>query len=65
MSSTALLSTEEAAHVLGKPPRTLEQWRYLNRGPAYVKVGAGVRYRAVDIEAYITEHRVCPGGDAA
>jgi predicted DNA-binding transcriptional regulator AlpA len=48
-----LLSTEEVADVLGRPPRTLRQWRYLGEGPRYLKVGAPVRYRAHDVEAWL------------
>jgi predicted DNA-binding transcriptional regulator AlpA len=48
-----LLSTEEVAEVLGKPPRTLRQWRYVGAGPKYLKVGATVRYRARDVESWL------------
>jgi hypothetical protein len=48
-----LLSTEEVAEVLGRPPRTLRQWRYLGVGPTYLKVGAAVRYRPRDVEAWL------------
>jgi Helix-turn-helix domain len=47
------MSTEEVAEVLGRPPRTLRQWRYLNQGPRYLKVGATVRYRARDVEDWL------------
>ena len=33
-------------------PRTLERWRWLGRGPQYMKVGGRVVYRLEDIEAY-------------
>jgi len=48
-----LMSTEEVAEVLGRPARTLRQWRYLNQGPRYLKVGATVRYRGRDVEAWL------------
>jgi predicted DNA-binding transcriptional regulator AlpA len=48
-----LLSEAEVAEVLGKPPRTLRQWRYLGAGPRYLKVGATVRYRKADLEAWL------------
>lgn len=48
-----LLSTEEVAEVLGRPPRTLRQWRYLGVGPTYLKVGAAVRYRPRDVEEWL------------
>ena len=33
-------------------PRTLERWRWLGRGPQYMKVGGQVRYRFADVAAY-------------
>ena len=33
-------------------PRTLERWRWLNEGPAYMKIGGRVAYRLEDVEAY-------------
>lgn len=33
-------------------PRTLEQWRWLGKGPRFLKVGARVLYRASDVERY-------------
>jgi len=33
-------------------PRTLEQWRWLGRGPKFLKIGARVLYRLEDVEAY-------------
>jgi predicted site-specific integrase-resolvase len=47
------MNEQEVAEVLGRPPRTLRQWRYLGVGPKYLKVGATVRYRARDIEKWL------------
>ena len=33
-------------------PRTLERWRWLGQGPAFLKIGGRVVYRLADIEAY-------------
>ena len=33
-------------------PRTLEQWRWLGKGPKFLKIGARVLYRDEDIEDY-------------
>lgn len=38
-------------------PRTLERWRWLKQGPAYLKVGNHVVYRIEDVEAYEAERR--------
>jgi hypothetical protein len=33
-------------------PRTLERWRWLQRGPAYLRIGGRIVYRLEDIEAF-------------
>ena len=33
-------------------PRTVERWRWMNEGPAYIKIGGRVAYRLDDIEAF-------------
>lgn len=33
-------------------PRTLERWRYLNQGPAFLKLGGRILYRLEDVEAF-------------
>ena len=32
--------------------RTLERWRWLKQGPAYLKIGGRVAYRIEDVEAF-------------
>ncbi len=32
--------------------RTLERWRWLKQGPAYLRVGGAIRYRLADVEAF-------------
>lgn len=40
-------------------PRSLEKWRTLGRGPAYVKIGGRVRYLLEDVLDYeATQRRV-------
>jgi len=57
-----LLDEVAASEYLGDvPPRTLRQWRYFGRGPAYVKVGPKhVRYRRADLDDFIAGGRVDP-----
>ena len=33
-------------------PRTLEQWRWLGKGPRFLKIGARVLYDEADIASY-------------
>ena len=58
------MSEAQVAEVLGKPPRTLRQWRYLGAGPKYLKVGAAVRYRARDVEAWLRAQEQEPAARA-
>jgi len=50
------LDTEkEAAAYLNVSPRTLQAWRLRGGGPAYVKLGAAVRYDRDALDRFITE----------
>ncbi len=53
---TDLLTTVEAAKVLGNDPGTLCNWRNFGKGPKFVRVKEGrriyVRYRRIDLEAF-------------
>lgn len=54
-----LLTTPEAAELLGVSPKTLEVWRCTKRYPlAYVKIGAAVRYQKSAILAFITARTI-------
>ena len=59
------MSTEEVAEALARPARTLRQWRYLGQGPRYLKVGAAVRYRPRDVEAWLKAQEREAAGRAA
>jgi hypothetical protein len=48
-----LLEPHEVAEYLGVPTGTLANWRYQGRGPAFVRHGRFVRYRAVDIATWL------------
>ncbi len=51
-----LLTTVEAAKVLGRDPGTLQNWRSFLKGPRFVRVKEGqrtyIRYRRTDLEAF-------------
>jgi hypothetical protein len=38
-------------------PRTLERWRWLQQGPAYLRLGGVIAYRLEDVEAYEVAQR--------
>lgn len=64
MSTTAiacnpLLSREEAAAYLGVKPQTLAVWACRRTaGPPFFKIGARVKYRQADLDAWIESRRV-------
>ncbi len=60
------LSQKQLADRWLKSPRTLEQWRWLGKGPRYLKIGARVIYPLEFVEAYEAEHvHVCTIGPVA
>ena len=57
----AMLTTPQAADVLGLRPQTLHDWRSRGRGPAYLRLGGrAVRYRYSDLVAWADAQRVEP-----
>jgi hypothetical protein len=68
--STAILASEllneaQAAEFLGLSPGTLSVWRCLGRySLPYVKVGRLVRYRLVDLEAWLRSREATHTGDS-
>lgn len=47
-------------------PRTLERWRWIGEGPAYLKIGGRVVYRIEDVERYEAEQlRTSTGGSTS
>ena len=53
-----ILSAEETADFLGVSTSTLANWRYLRRGPAFVRQGRIVRYTADAPAAWLSTHEV-------
>lgn len=56
----SLLTPRQLADRTGVPESTLAQWRYLGRGPAYIKAGQHVRYRPADVLAWEEANRHVP-----
>jgi hypothetical protein len=46
------LNQEQLARRWTLSPRTLERWRWLKKGPPYLRIGGRVAYRIADIEPY-------------
>ena len=49
----SLLTETEVAERLNVSIRTLQGWRLRGGGPLYVKIGARVRYRGEDLDAFV------------
>lgn len=60
-SADELLTPKEAAHILKVHVATLENWRSMNQGPKWIKLGEGlrspVRYARRDIDEYLALRR--------
>jgi excisionase family DNA binding protein len=49
-----VLTTGEAAEWVGLAASTLENLRVLGGGPTYLKLGRAVRYRAEDLDGWLS-----------
>lgn len=52
----ALATPADLAEYLSLPEATLAQWRYLGKGPRWIKVGRHCRYRWSEIDAWLDEN---------
>lgn len=57
MTVAVLLSVGDLADYLGIPKQTLYQWRSRHYGPPGCRVGKYVRYRLVDVDAWLEAQR--------
>ncbi|WP_223476742.1 helix-turn-helix domain-containing protein [Oricola indica] len=57
-SEPILISTKEAARLLGLSTSTLEKWRFyrVEDAPPVVRIGRACRYRLSDIRAWAEDH---------
>jgi hypothetical protein len=56
----AHLSQVQLARRWHLSPRTLERWRWLGQGPAFLKLGGRIVYRLDDVEAFERAQRRTP-----
>jgi hypothetical protein len=52
-----LLTERQAADLLALSPRTLQAWRVRGGGPAFIKLGAAIRYDADALAAWVAEQQ--------
>jgi hypothetical protein len=55
--TVGLLTTHDAARVVGLAPQTLATLRMEGRGPNYVKLGRRVLYDPADLTAWVNAHK--------
>lgn len=61
-----LLTTPEAAHIVGLAVATLEIMRWQGRGPKFVRIGRAVRYPASEVRVFmesLTRHASTTAAD--
>lgn len=58
-----LLNEHDVASVTGLSVASVRRWRLLRKGPKYLKIGAAVRYRPEDLEAWL-KSRPTGGGES-
>lgn len=61
----ALLTTPEVAGRLGVAEITLRKWRIHGTGPRFIRCGANIRYRASDLESWVSSRTVGSTSEAA
>lgn len=49
----SLLNEHDVAHITGLSVASVRRWRLKRLGPPYIKIGAAVRYRRSDLEAWL------------
>ncbi len=54
-----LLNEYDVARMTGLSVASVRRWRLFRQGPRYLKIGAAVRYRLEDVNAWLER---CPSG---
>lgn len=61
MTPMEFLDEKALCQWLGISAATAQAWRSQSKGPAYFKIGRGVRYNRADVEAWVNDQRVITG----
>jgi predicted DNA-binding transcriptional regulator AlpA len=57
------LNEHDVARITGLSVASVRRWRLLRQGPKYLKIGAAVRYRPEDVNAWLNSRPT--GGDSS
>jgi predicted DNA-binding transcriptional regulator AlpA len=60
---TELMDEKAVSRIVGMSLASIRRWRLLRQGPKYLKIGSAVRYRAEDIEAWLSSRPTGGGHD--
>ena len=63
-STCQCLTEQEVSARTGLSLSTLRAHRFKRTGLPYIKIGRSVRYRAYDLEIFLSEHRIDPSGNS-
>ena len=63
-STCHCLTEQEVSARTGLSLSTLRAHRFKRTGLPYIKIGRSVRYRAYDLETFLSEHRIDPSGNS-
>ncbi len=55
-----IINEREASKVLNIAAQTLRNWRYLQKGPPYIRAGGAIRYKTEDLKSWVDKKRIDP-----
>lgn len=59
-----VLKTREASDYCRLAKATMERLRVTGEGPRYLKLGGAVRYRRIDLDAWLQSRLICSTSEA-
>jgi len=62
--AAAHLNQQELANRWRISPRTLQRWRWLKTGPAYLRIGGRIVYQLEDVQKFEANQRRMPAGES-
>jgi len=61
----SLITPDTLAERLGTKRRTVDEWRITGKGPAFIRVGRGVRYRPEAVDDWLLGQEHTSTGEEA
>ncbi|WP_029457182.1 helix-turn-helix domain-containing protein [Solidesulfovibrio alcoholivorans] len=59
-----VVDEKQAAAYVNLSVKTLQARRAAHKAPAFLKIGRSIRYRLVDLDAFLAAHRIDPEANA-